>query len=142
MIQNSTHNEINTGMQKCTMLFNLLHFCNGIFLTTRTDTSTRTHTHTNRKHNYAHTHMHTHNTHAHAHILVFGINLKNTHKYRRTRTRMSDIVRGIVDFAHSLDREINHRLMNSFLSGHSNALHIHCQGSLVLLHTHTHTQLH
>ena len=46
--------------------------------------------------------IHTH-THTHTHILVFGVNRgpwKIHTNNRRTRTRMSDIVRGIVDFAH------------------------------------------
>ena len=54
-------------------------------------------THT-RTHAYTHTH-----THTHTHILVFGVNRgpwKIHTNNRRTRTRMSDIVRGIVDFAH------------------------------------------
>ena len=43
------------------------------------------------------------NIYPHTHILVFGVNRgpwKIHTNNRRTRTRMSDIVRGIVDFAH------------------------------------------
>ena len=46
------------------------------------------------KHQYTHTHT---RTHTHTGIWCKSWTLKNN---RRTRTRMSDIVRGIVDFAH------------------------------------------
>ena len=83
----------------------------------KTHTQAQTHiqcTHTVTRHNtctYTNIQIHIHkftntthtHTHTHTHILVFGVNRgpwKIHTNNRRTRTRMSDIVRGIVDFAH------------------------------------------